>query len=125
MANFTKILGMNLGCANGLFDTKVTSTLPKEAYTAVETVLEKAKLSIKYASLRIGVPEDKIVLGEGTNKSYKRAKVYLKRATKATACIETLAPMDTADVVAFKSKLAALKFEGELPTSISIQYMNA
>lgn len=125
MAEFTKEIGMNLEGFNGMHDTKVVTTFGISTYETVAGIMEKAKLSVRKVTSRKAVPDDKIILGAGTNKVFKKANVFITRETKGTACVNCLAPLDQADVVAFKAKLALLKFQGEVPKNITISYENA
>lgn len=122
MSNFTKKGPMGINAFNGMHDTKVTTTLTIDNYGTLSDILATAKLSVRSALTRMLVPDDKKVLGNDSAEVYKRGQIFVKRATKGTACIDCLVPLSTASVNALKANLATLKFQGEVPTSVSVNY---
>lgn len=125
MATFSKLGGMKLEGTNKLHDTVVTTSLPISCYTAVENIMEQAKLSVRKVTERTFVPDDKIVMGNGSAESYKEGQIFIKRPTKGTACIKGLIPVGNVALNNLKASLMAKKVGGETPVSVTISYTNA
>lgn len=125
MATFSKMGGMKLEGTNNLHDTVVTTSLPINMYSAIEQIMEKAKLSVRRVTERTFVPEDKIVLGNGSAESYKEGQIFIKRPTKGTACIKCLIPVSNAAVNNLKASIMSKKIGGETPVSVTVSYTNA
>lgn len=122
MSNFTLKGAMSVNAFNGMHDTRVSTSLTNDNYNILADILVVAKLSVRSVTSRLYVPDDKIVLGNDSAGIFRRGQIFVKRATKGTACIDCLVPMDAAGVVALKAALATLKFQGEVPTSVNVNY---
>lgn len=125
MATFSKMGGMKLEGTNKLHDTVVTTSLPINSYSVIEQIMEKAKLSVRRVTERTFVPEDKIVIGNGSAESYKEGQIFIKRPTKGTACIKGLIPVSNAAVNNLKASIMSKKIGGETPVSVTVSYTNA
>lgn len=122
MANYTKLGGIKIKAFNGLHDTEVNSSLPFTNYDTIKAVLETAKLAVRSCTERKFVPDDQKVQGNGTANAYKEGQIFVKRATKGTACIKALVPVEQTAINSLKAALATKKLGGEVPTSVTISY---